>query len=80
LNPKISESGDLKLYYQNISCLHNKLVLFDTLLPIQCFDVLLFNEHWEPEENIKHININNYVLASYFSRRLHVHGGTAIFI
>jgi hypothetical protein len=42
--------------------------------------VQLFNEHWETEEKISLIKINNFVLASHFSRRLHVHGGTAIFI
>jgi hypothetical protein len=70
----------MKCYFQNIRCLHNKIVFFDNLLPIECFDVLMFAEHWETDDNIKLLQINNFKIASSFSREIKTHGGTVIYV
>ena len=70
----------MKSYFQNIRCLHNKVVFFGNLLPIDCYDILMFAEHWETEDNIKLLPIKNFKMTSSFSRELKTHGGTAIYV
>jgi hypothetical protein len=42
--------------------------------------LLLFTEHWENFENLALINIPEFKLASSYSRKDHIHGGSAIFV
>ena len=40
----------------------------------------MFAEHWETEDNIKLLSIQNFKIASSFSREIKTHGGTAIYV
>ena len=72
--------GEINIYFQNIRCLHNKTVFFGNLLPIDCYDILMFAEHWQSKDNIKILQIQNFKIASSFSREIKIHGGTAIYV
>jgi exonuclease III len=43
-------------------------------------DVLCFTEHWLKEDYLKLIHIDQYELASYFSRKQHNHGGSGTYV
>ena len=40
----------------------------------------MFAEHWESKDNIKILPINNFKIASSFSRDIKTHGGTVIYV
>lgn len=41
---------------------------------------LCFSEHWLKSEEIHTLNLNGYIVASYFARSAHVHGGVMQFV
>jgi hypothetical protein len=47
---------------------------------IDQFDALFFNEHWLNDKDLKCIKLDQFILASYFCRTNHIHGGAAIYI
>ena len=44
------------------------------------FNVLCFSEIWSCKEQLKYVNLNNYKLATYYTRKNHIHGGVAIYV
>jgi hypothetical protein len=43
-------------------------------------DVLCFTEHWVQADNLKLIQIDQYKLANYFSRKKYNHGGSCMYV
>ena len=44
------------------------------------FDVLLFTDHWQQNDNIETISIPRYTLANHFLRANHIHGGVCCYV
>ena len=63
----------------NMQCLRNKTNELNIFLSDNNFDVLCINEHWLANEEIDHVNINDYILVSNFAGKNTIHGGLAIF-
>jgi hypothetical protein len=75
----VRRKKNLNICYQNIQCLHNKILLLNELIDIRNFDLLTFSEHWQNKDNLKFIKFSNFELASFFSRENKIHGGTVIY-
>jgi hypothetical protein len=43
-------------------------------------DVLCFTEHWVKEDYLNEIQIDQYKLVDYFSRKKYEHGGSCIYV
>lgn len=71
----------LTVIFVNTQSLSNKIDIFNVTLHNQQPDNLYLNEHWCINDNIESINFNNFkLLCSHYSRRIHSHGGSAIFV
>jgi len=72
----------LSVLHQNIQSTGNKQIGVDLALKLNLnnTDVLCFTEHWLKEDYLKLINLDQYKLVSYFSRKIHNHGGTCIYV
>ena len=71
----------INILTQNIQCLSNKktLQLRDTL-EFNKFDILMFSEHWQKDENINLIKLPNFKLGDYYARKSSCRGGSCIYI
>ena len=58
----------------------SKLVLLKSHLNLEKYELLLFTEHWLCPSKIQILNVNNFTLASHFSRTKHLHGGSVIYV
>lgn len=71
---------NISVFYINIQCLHNKILELNMFLSGHDYDILCFSETWSREDQACHIHINNYELATYYSRSNFIHGGVAIYV
>ena len=81
-NKIVTTKPNLSILHQYIQSIGNKLIEVDLVLKsdLKDIDVLCFTEHWLKEDYLKLININQYELASYFSRKQYTHGGSYIYV
>jgi hypothetical protein len=65
----------LLVLHQNIQSIGNKQIEVDLALKLNMNnnDVLCFTEHWLKEDYLKLIHLDQYQLASYFSRKNHIY-------
>ena len=67
------------IIHQNIQCITNKIQQLDIFLSDHNADVLLLSEHWQSDDQIDLINLQNFNLCASFNRQKQKHGGVAIF-
>jgi exonuclease III len=82
LNPNTQDS-DIRVIHLNVCGLKNKLGEFEVLIKCNAsenrdYDVLCFSEHFLSQDEIEVLNIEEYNIVSYFSRKTHTRGGTLI--
>jgi len=72
---------NLSVLRQNIQSIGNKQTEIDLVLKssLKNIDVLCFTEHWLKDDYLKLLQIDQYKLVSYFSRKNHNHGGSHIY-
>ena len=72
----------VSVFHQNVQSINNKLLELDVILQteLEKVDILCLSEHWLREEYIKLISINEFKLASNFSRSESSHGGTCMYV
>jgi hypothetical protein len=65
-----------------VQSISNKLIELDLVLKSsqKNIDVLCFTEHWVKEGYLKLIQIEQYELVSYFSRKNYDHGGLCMYV
>jgi hypothetical protein len=76
-NKSVTINSYLSVLHQNIQSISNKQTEIDLVLKssLKNIDVLCFTEHWVKEEYLKLIHIDQYKLASCFSRKNYNHVG-----
>jgi len=76
------ETDVVSIFYHNIQSINCKLLELKVILQTHLaeVDVLCLSEHWLQEEYIKLISIDEFQLASNFSRSKSSHGGSCIYI
>jgi hypothetical protein len=81
-NNIVTMKPNLSILHQNIQSIGNKLTEIDLVLKsdLKDIDVLCFTEHWLKEDDLKLIHIDQYELASYFSRKQHNRVGSCIYV
>ena len=67
------------VFHYNVQCLRNKAHQIEAFLFDKNYDILCINEHWLSNDEIKCINICNFVNVSDFSRKFRSHGGVAVY-
>lgn len=74
--------GQLSVLHQNVQSISNKIVELDLVLKSSLgnIDVLCFTEHWVKEDYLNLIQIDQYKLVNYFSRKKYEHGGSCIYV
>jgi hypothetical protein len=74
--------GQLSVLHQNVQSISNKVVELDLVLKSSMgnIDVLCFTEHWVKEDYLNLIQIDQYKLVNYFSRKKYEHGGSCIYV
>ena len=85
---KIEETGqpgtklfnELILFHLNVQSLNNKILELEVLLTEVAPDIFCISEHWLQNTDVEKVNLQNYKLVSYYSRKIHRGGGTAIFV
>jgi hypothetical protein len=72
----------VSLFHHNVQSINNKLLELKLILQTELaeVDVLCLSEHWLWEEYIKLISIDEFKLASNFSRSKSSHGGSSIYV
>jgi hypothetical protein len=81
-NKRVTMNLNLSILHQNVQSIGNKqfeiqLVLKSSLKNIY---VLCFTKHWVKEDFLQLIQIDQYKLVSYFSRKNYNHGGSCIYV
>jgi hypothetical protein len=75
-----TKNDDVKIFYQNICGLRNKyneiLCHLEDITP----QLLCLTEHRLREEEIAHLNQKNYILDTYYCRKIFMKGGTCIYV
>lgn len=74
------EQIEIEIMHINIQCLRNKCNSLESILLDYNFSVIMLSEHWLKDEEKYLFQINNYNLASCFSRTEKIHGGVCIFV
>lgn len=78
---ELAENNNMfSIFHVNIQCLANKIEQLSLFLEKYKFDVICLSEHWQNYSNLKMINIIGHSLASQFCRKVHLHGGVAIYL
>jgi exonuclease III len=77
---KSSKNNVLKIFHQNIRGLRNKCNEILCNLKEQTPHVLCLTEHHLEGNEIVHLNLDNYNLGAYYSRKHFKKGGTCIYI
>jgi hypothetical protein len=74
--------GQLSVLHQNVQSISNKVLELDLVLKSSLgnIDVLCFTEHWLKEDYLNEIQIDQYKLVDYFSRKNYEHGGSCIYV
>ena len=72
----------LSVLHHNVQSLSNKIVELDLMLKLSLgnIDVLCFTEHCVKEDYLDLIQIDQYKLVNYFSRKKYEHGGSCIYV
>lgn len=66
--------------HMNIQCLRNKLNSLEAIVLQHNFGIVMLSEHWLSYDETCFCKIDNYRLASSFSRSIYIHGGVCIFV
>ena len=66
--------------HQNIQGLGNKIEKLQVVLSEINSSIVVLSEHWQSSDQIKLINLENYLLCSSFCRNKNKHGGVSIFV
>jgi hypothetical protein len=74
------ESSTLKIIHFNIQGLGNKMLQLESYVSLNNIKILCLNEHWLQEDDLISHTLPGFTLAAKFCRRVHIHGGTAIFV
>lgn len=75
---KLSELKSDAILNINIQSLSNKLDAVDFVLNNGKYKLACITEHWMTDNQLRGFNIQNYVVASSFSRKVFKHGGCLI--
>jgi hypothetical protein len=77
----VTMNSNLSVLHQNIQGISNKQIEIDLVLKLSLknVDVLCFTEHWV-NDYLKLIQIDQYKLVSYFSRKNYNYGGSCIYV
>jgi hypothetical protein len=78
----VTKDSKLIVVHQNVQSISNKLIELDLVLKLshKNIDVLCFTEHWVKENYLELVQIDQYKLVSYFSRKNYDHGGSCIYV
>ena len=80
-NKDVNDSK-LTVLHQTVQSISNKVIELDLVLKSsqKDIDVLRFTEHWVKEDYLKLIQLEQYKLVSYFSRKKYGHGGSYLYV
>lgn len=70
----------LRILHINICSLINKIGQVELITESEKIDILCISESWCLDVSIRSIVINNFVIASFYNRQNHIHGGVIIFV
>ena len=79
---KSSSRNRLTIFHQNIQCLRQKVGELEIFIRMSLsnFDFLCISEHWMNEDEFSNnFNILSMCPVSVYARKVHRHGGVAIF-
>jgi hypothetical protein len=79
-NKSVTMNLNFSVLHQNIRSISNKQIEIELVLKLSLknIDVLRFTEHWVKEDYFKLIQIDQYKLVGYFSRKNYNQGGSCI--
>jgi|GEM_PF-6396561 len=79
---RVTKNITLSVLHQNVQSISNKQIELDLVLKssLRNIDVLCFTEHWVNADYLNLIQIDQYKLVSYFSRKKYDHGGSCIHV
>lgn len=74
--------NNFKLFHINIQSLRNKYNELEAFLldSGKDYDAICLSEHWLFPQEIINFTFNNHIVASHFSRSIHIHGGVLILL
>jgi hypothetical protein len=75
---KSIKNNILKIFHQNIGGLRNKCNEILCHLKEQTLHILCFTEHHLEGNEIVHLNLDNYILGAYYSRKHLKKGGDSL--
>jgi hypothetical protein len=74
---RVTKNVSLSVLHQNVQSITNKQTELDLVLKLSLKKIegLCFTEHWVKEDYLNSIQIDQYKLVDYFSRKKYDHGG-----
>jgi hypothetical protein len=75
-----AKNNVIKIFHQNVQGLRTKCSELLCHLQERSLHVLCFTKHHLENDEIAHINLDNYLLGAHYSRKLFKKGGTCIYI
>jgi hypothetical protein len=81
-NKMVTKNLTLSVLHQNVQSISNKQTELDLVLKSSLKNILVlcFTEHWVQVDYLNLIQIDQYKLVSYFSRKKYDHGGSCIYV
>jgi hypothetical protein len=78
----MTKNTTLSVLHQNVQSISNKQTELDLVLKssLRNINVLCFTEHWVKAYYLNLIQIDQYKLLSYFSRKKYDQGGSYIYV
>jgi hypothetical protein len=79
---RVSKNVSLSLLHQNVQSISNKQTELDLVLKssLKSIEVLYFTELWVKEDYLNLVQIDQYKLVNYFSRKKYDHDGSCIYV
>jgi exonuclease III len=79
---RVTKNVSLSVLHQNVQSISNKQIELDLVLKssLKNIEVLCFTEHWVKKDYFNLIQIDQYNLVNYFSRKKYDHGGVCIYV
>jgi hypothetical protein len=77
----VTKNVSSSVLHQNVQSISNKQTKLDLVLKLilKNIEVLYFTEYWVKEDYLNLIQIDQYKLVSYFSRKKYDHRGSCIY-